>query len=957
MADLSRRAFLKLTAGGGAAAAAGLGAKSATKLIPYVIPPDDVRPGVANWYASLCRECPAGCGVHARHRDGRVVKVEGNPGHPVNVGGLCARGQSAVQGQYDPDRLAHPIRRLPDGKTVQTQWDGVLQDVGKLLRGPNRRISLVMDLQTGAMAEVAEAWVKAFGSDRLLMVEPFNHQALTAAHRAVFGVPAIPDYRLDQCDFILSFAADFLETWISPVAFARQFAEMHRLRNGRMGRLAYVGPRLSMTAANADHVVSVPAGAQRWVALGMLHAMVNQGLAREDADRIKPLVAPFDPDSVAKATGVAPDEIVKLAQAFANAKASVALAGPTGAVGSVAIDTAIAAALLNHAAGRVGQTVDFSRPHALGRTASQQDVRTLLSGLGKKDTLVLLNVNPAYTAGAAEQLAKAGAVICLTTQGNETSAAAQWVLPIDTPLESWGDYEPTPDVHGLMQPTMKRLHNSRAAGDVLLDLAAAAGKRLSRDGKPMPTFQDWLEARWEGLHQRLAPERPFEQFWEESLRAGFVAKKPKPVPVKLTDDLDAIKLSPPKAAAGLALWAWPSVNLFDGRASNRGWLQEVGDPTTQIVWRNWVDLNPATAKQLGVRNDDVVALSVGAKRIEAPVRVTEDVVANTAAIAFGQGHGGRGANVFDLLGGDPADQVFASVTVKKTGKRLELVSTAATQEQHHREIIQWVALDQLRRMKPGDGEKLRLPLAEGYDPKHDVYEPHKYKNHRWAMAVDLQRCNGCGACAVACYAENNISVTGEERLRKGREMAWLQVAPYRDDHDPSRMGFLPVMCQHCDAAPCEPVCPVFAAVHNEEGLNAQVYNRCIGTRYCANNCPYKVRRFNWFDPEWPEPTHLQLNPDVSVRVRGVMEKCTFCVQRIKDATLRAKREGRDVRDGEIQTACAQSCPTRAIVFGDLLDKESAVSKLARKEPRRYQLLGELNTKPAVTYLRRIRQDS
>jgi molybdopterin-containing oxidoreductase family iron-sulfur binding subunit len=288
---------------------------------------------------------------------------------------------------------------------------------------------------------------------------------------------------------------------------------------------------------------------------------------------------------------------------------------------------------------------------------------------------------------------------------------------------------------------------------------------------------------------------------------------------------------------------------------------------------------------------------------------------------------------------------------------MELAFACATEDQHHREIMQWAPLSKVRKMSEGEGDKLMLPLPEGYDAKRDVYAPHEYKEHRWAMVIDLARCTGCGACAVACYAENNVPVVGEEQIRRGRQMAWLRIIPYRDDENPRRLGFLPLLCQQCDAAPCEPVCPVYASVHNEEGLNAQVYNRCIGTRYCSNNCPYKVRRFNWLNTKWEKPLEWQLNPDVSVRSRGVMEKCTFCIQRIREVELLAKREGRAVRDGEIRPACAQSCPTRAFVFGDLLDRNSEVSRLTRGDPRRYHVLEELNTKPAVTYLRRIRTDA
>jgi molybdopterin-containing oxidoreductase family iron-sulfur binding subunit len=297
------------------------------------------------------------------------------------------------------------------------------------------------------------------------------------------------------------------------------------------------------------------------------------------------------------------------------------------------------------------------------------------------------------------------------------------------------------------------------------------------------------------------------------------------------------------------------------------------------------------------------------------------------------------------------------VQLQKCGGSDQVVYASATQDQHDREILQSVKLSQVSRMRPGEGRRLALPLPEGYRPGRDVFPPHEHKNHRWAMVIDLHRCIGCQACAVACYAENNVPVMGRHNVKRGFEMAWLKVVPYRLESAPTGLAWLPMLCQHCDRAPCEPVCPVYASVHNEEGLNAQIYNRCIGTRYCSNNCPYKVRRFNWKNVTWPAPLDKQLNPEVTVRCRGVMEKCTFCVQRIRQAEYRALVEHRSLTDGEIVPACAQTCPTGAFTFGDLLDPASAVSQLTRRDPRRYHVLEALNTKPAVTYLQRIVNDS
>jgi Fe-S-cluster-containing dehydrogenase component len=302
-----------------------------------------------------------------------------------------------------------------------------------------------------------------------------------------------------------------------------------------------------------------------------------------------------------------------------------------------------------------------------------------------------------------------------------------------------------------------------------------------------------------------------------------------------------------------------------------------------------------------------------------------------------------------------AEGFFGAAKLQRTDRIDSPAYISPTEEQHHREILQWMPLAQAAKLKAGEHDELIMPLPEGYQQNRDMYPPHQYKEHRWAMVADLNRCIGCGACTAACYAENNVPIVGKEQVAMSREMAWLRVVPYRNQEDPHKLGWIPLFCQQCDAAPCEPVCPVFASVHNEEGLNAQVYNRCIGTRYCNNNCPYKVRRFNWRDPVWVKPLDMQLNPEVTARSRGVMEKCTFCIQRIKAGEYQAKLENRKVRDGDIRTACQQTCPTDVFSFGDLMDPESAVSKLIRNDPRAYQVLKELNTKPAVIYLKRINE--
>jgi molybdopterin-containing oxidoreductase family iron-sulfur binding subunit len=974
LGKLSRRGFLRLAAGGGGTVlAAGWGEKVTDRLIPYVVPPEHIRPGVWNYFATTCRECPAGCGMHVWHRDGRVTKVEGNPEHPINRGGLCARGQSAVQGLYDPDRLRRPLYRAPGAEAKPVAWAAAIERIGKQLAEAKGKVVVLSDLQAGAMAGVFSAFAAAFGATAPLAYEALNYEAVLDAHEAAFGLRIIPDYRIEASTLLISFGADFLETWISPVAYAQRFSLMRTLRDGRMGRFIYVGPRLSMTAANADEFIRVPPGAEAAVAAAMLGVMVERGWVSGEAARLKAPAARLA-EVCGKPAGVAPERIEALAREFAEAKGSLALAGPAADSGPAGRAAALAAAMLNYAAGRIGRTVDFARPHALGATARHAQVEKAIAGLTPDDVLIIHNANPVYAMPrAVGMLRRAGTVVYLGTMQDETAALAGYVLPVDSPLESWGDYEPAAGLHSLMQPTMSRLFDTRAAGDVLLDLARAAGKRLTRPNsdKPPGDFLAWLRQRWAELAARIAPAQPFEGFWQAALLAGGVWEEPKPVSVQLKAEAAAMNLPAPPAEHRLSqdaanLWPWPHVFLFDGRGANRGWLQEAPDPTTHIVWGSWVDVHPVQAKALGLADGDVVEIAAaGAGKVEAPVRVTLDVCEGTVAIPFGQGHtalgrnaAGRGANAFALLGGEvAAGTTFGRVTIRKTGRREEITrASSGEQGQHGRKIVRWTTPAEMQKPQPGSPEHFVLPLPEGYTIDKDLYPPRAYPDHRWAMVVDLARCTGCGACAVACYAENNVAVVGPEHTRRGRHMAWLQVVPYRDPADARRMGFLPLMCQHCDAAPCEPVCPVYAAVHSDEGLNSQVYNRCIGTRYCMNNCPYKVRRFNWINVDWQKPLALQLNPEVTVRSRGVMEKCTFCIQRIRQAEHRAKREGRKVRDGEVQPACAQTCPARAITFGDLMDAGAEVTRLTRADPRRYHVLGELNTKPGVAYLKRIKAD-
>ena len=982
MPGMSRRTFLWLTGGSGVALATDPSRKLINKLIPQIIPPENIQPGEWVSFATTCRECPAGCGMHVRHRDGRATKAEGNPLHPVNVGRLCPRGQSALQGLFDPDRVKNVVSQTSQGQKVQDSWNNALEAISARLKSGNRAV-IISSLQTGSLAEVMQQFAERFGAGRTLMYEAFNGEALKTANETLFGLPLVPSCNIAKSELLLSFGADFLETWISPVSFAGQFAEMHSFhgkpsgstveRSRPMNRFVYVGPRLSMTAANADEFVQVPPGAERLVALALVKIIVDQGWGSNDLAPVMPDINRFLAES-GPVPGVAPKRLQQLAGQFTQTRNSVALAGPMGANNRIAMETAAAVALLNHVAGRMGEGVDFSRPQALSAAAREADLQGVMASIGPRDIIFVHDTNPLYSRpDLAPYFRKAGMIISMGTLMDETAIIADWVLPVDTPLESWGDYEPVAGVHGIMQPTMGRLYDTRSAGDLFLELSRRAGKPLSgSDGKPAEDFFGWLRQRWERLADESAPSIPREQFWIDVLRTGGFwnagAKSSETVRLK-PSGLSFTAFPQPtvqKPAADTAeLWLWASIMLYDGRLANRGWLQEAPDPLTFFVWGNWIDIHPRKAAGLRLKDGDLAELSTSAGTIRASVRITNEVQEQTVALAYGQGHTelgtnakGIGTNAFMLGAGRENSSMFGVCRIRRVERSDENGprSTAHGREQHERGIVQWAPYSEVSGMAPGDGDELILPLPEGYRPGRDMYPKREYLKHRWAMVIDLQRCIGCGACTVACYAENNIAVIGREDVGGGREMAWLRVPPYRKPGSAMRYGWVPMLCQHCDAAPCEPVCPVYAAMHNEEGLNAQIYNRCIGTRYCSNNCPYKVRRFNWINVEWRKPLDLQLNPEVTVRTRGVMEKCTFCIQRIRQAEYRAARERRRVRDGEIQPACLQTCPTKVFTFGDLLDPDAEVTRLTRNDPRRYHVLEGLNTKPAITYLRRVDAD-
>jgi molybdopterin-containing oxidoreductase family iron-sulfur binding subunit len=1031
---MDRRGFFKIVGVSGAAVAAAGCGKTTETLLPYVIPPEHIVPGVATWFATVCRECPAGCGVLAKSREGRIVKLEGNPDHPVNRGALCARGQASLLATYDPDRIPGP--RMRDGETWKAVSAG---DAQKLLvdkvaaarqAGPGR-IAMITELETGSLGRLADEWLKAVGGRPRIAYETFAHEDLRAASQSVFGIDAIPHYAFEDTRTILSLGADFLETWISPVGYTAAVRRAHALREEHFARVIHVEPRYSMTAANADEWVQSLPGAEAAIVLVLLRLVLESrqvpGLPAKELEALTAAARSVEIEAVARQSGVPAAKLTRLAETLVKGAPSLVVSGGVASSGPAGVDAAVAVNLLNYALGNVGRTVRFGPNSALSRASRYADVVALTKAMAEGEITVLIvkDANPAFTlpakAGFAEALAKVPFVVSLSSHLDETTARAHLVIPDLTPLESWGDYSPRDGVWGILQPAMaavpkveytnpdaldlpqlRSVRNAlgrkepetfpgvqtKTSGDLLLDAGRALVPGSEKTLFKATTFADYLRDSWRAMGKSVAPKSTFEDFWEEALRRGGywvdapaakVALKPG---VKVSTQAPALE----GGANDPALLVVPSSRYYDGRSANKVWLHEAPDPMTQVVYASWVEIPAETARGLDVRTGDVLKVESPHGSVELPAYVSETLAGGAVAIPTGLGHTaygrfarGVGQSPYALLSAEPAvgsggrRWLGVRVRLQKTGRREKLATPAGvTEVDHTREIFETVGLAEAVKLERGGAapEHANLP---------SMYPDLKYPQNRWGMAIDLDACTGCQACVVACQAENNVPSVGKGDIDYGRSIAWLRVERWWDrGHGEAAAGghaalpggagvaeaaegpsaarpsarFLPMLCQHCEVAPCEPVCPVFAAYHTSDGLNAQIYNRCVGTRYCGNNCPYMVRRFNWYRYEWPAPMNLQLNPDVAVRDRGIMEKCTMCVQRIIAGRGRARDEGRQPRDGEIQTACQQTCPTQAITFGDLKDGKSRVSGFS-VSPRGYHVLGELGTRPAVTYLKKI----
>ncbi|MEK6705376.1 MAG: 4Fe-4S dicluster domain-containing protein [Bdellovibrionota bacterium] len=984
--ELLRREFLTVMGASIAMAGFACAKRPVHKIIPYVIRPEEIIPGVPTWYASTCRECPASCGVLIKNREGRPIKIEGNPDHPLSKGALCARGQASVLGLYDPDRLRFPLlRSRNEQQSHQAAWPDVDEKIqaklGEIANKGGRLKILSGEITSPSTKKLIKEFLAAFRNAAHVEYEPLGHDDITEGQWLCYGNAVLPAYSFGTAQVVLSLGADFLGTWSDSMEYASDWVKGRKLDSTRaasahLSRLICFEPVMSVTGANADERYPIRPGDEIKVALAVAYELVirkNHPLFSKN-EKLVSVLKSYRPELVADEIGLRGGTGVfsaLAAELWAARGKSLVIAGGIQSRTKDSLSLQVAVNLLNSVLSNEGTVVDGRRKYKRRKYKTRSSNTTSLINLisemkaGQVDALIIYRSNPAYTlpqgvSGFDEAVSRVPLVIAVSEYEDETAKLADYVLPDHHYLENWGDSSQGNGVLSLQQPAMAPLHSSRAFEDTLLTWIS---------GAKLNDWHHYLKANWQesvyaGQKAKLGADNSFERFWENSLRKGALTLGELGAPQPRDFIFDSIKQLPhySRVTDGMALSLYAKVSMFDGRNANNAWLQELPDPVSSATWDNYLNIAPLAAEKLGLSENDVMEVSSGKVSAELPIHIQPGMHPNAVSIAVGYGR--RAAGKVGTLAGIDAYQFMKieggklvcsgqRVSLRKTGRTYELARTQWHTSTENRPVINEISFDEYK----------KNPAAANHTDPHlrldkipTMWPAVEYKGHKWGMAIDLNACIGCGACAIGCQAENNIPVVGRQQVRNNRHMHWIRIDRYYQEK--SGVVFQPMLCQQCENAPCETVCPVQATVHDDEGINAQVYNRCVGTRYCQNNCPYKVRRFNFFDhwKSYGEPMNMVWNPDVTVRTRGIMEKCTFCIQRIREAKEKAKDSGMKVKDGDIKPACQQSCPTGAIVFGDLNDPNSMVSKLV-SDARAYRVLEMLNAKPSISYLTKVRNKS
>jgi len=1045
--DVGRRDFMKLvgTTFAAASVTAGCARRPVEKVIPYVYKPEEITPGASTWYATVCGACPAGCGLLVKSRDGRPIKIEGNPQHPLNQGGVCALGQGSVIDLYDGDRL-----RKPQVGGKESDWKAFMSAAAKALvdyESDGKGLALVTGPVSGpATLAAVDAFIAKYPGARHVVFEAAGNGAIVDAHSATHGTAAIPTYDFEGAKVVVSFGADFLGSWLAPAPFARAWSENRKLsaNNKQLSTVVQIETRMSTTGASADHRVRILPSEQRGLVLAL----------------------------AAKLGAKVPSHNTTYGKLVDALAAKLKAAKGTSLVVADSADVAVQAAVnvINDTLGNYGKTLNIVGSFG-GRRASDAATAKLLADAksGAVTGLVLAEVNPVYASAQGADwkaaLGKAKVSIALTQRLDETAKACKLQAATSHFLESWGDSEVTSGQLGMRQPLVRELFYTRQWEAVVLGLAGETApyrdwmkKTYEAAVLPRATAAAgsidalWDKAVHDGIYQ-LAPGRPGEvevdqpnpahAAWKTAAAAvaakkvsleALTGRKNRKARAALEAEITADegklgaepgqtvkvkkkqlvqpelpKLNADGAAKALATAAAkPGSGKYElvtyvkaghpAEGTNNPFIQELPGAISRVSWDNYACISPKTGKELGLGDGDHVALKSGATTLDLAVVLSPGIHDGAVAVALGYGRTDVGA-VGNGIGKNawPIAAAGAKADISKAGDKEQLAFLQRHHSAEHRDIIRETTITEWAKDPRAGNPTLLKALQRKSDDKSVPATPVEgrsvwgeswdySKDYKWHMVVDLNACTGCGACVVACSLENNVPMVGKTEVATYRDMHWMRIDRYYAekaentpkaggyDWDPTEpdllalaenpeVVFQPVMCQHCEHAGCETVCPVIATMHTSEGLNAMAYNRCIGTRYCANNCAYKVRRFNWFNyPEdtemWgkqdPEMVRLALNPDIVKRSRGVMEKCSMCVQRIQQGKSDTIRMGLDtIPDGLVQTACAQTCPSQAISFGNVNDTKSVVRK-DWDDPRRYRLVEEIGTRPAIGYLTKVR---
>ncbi|MBM2813543.1 MAG: actB [Ignavibacteria bacterium] len=967
MSPLSRRNFIAILG-----ASAAFTAVSCTdypdkgKIVPYNKKPEEITPGKANFYASTCNACPHSCGVLVKTREGRPIKIDGNPEHPVNQGKICAKGQSNILNMYDPERLKVP-QVIRDEKLVNSTWKEVdstiITALNQAVKDGKEIAVLCNTITSPSFAKLISEFKEKFPTTKIYPYEAFVTDNRNTAWKACYdNIPQFA-FKWDKAKVILSLDADILGTEGNHVEQIRQITSKRSADELKsFSRIYSAEAGMSITGMNADYRFRLAPQQQLDLVLTLLVELFPREAAELSLNTVDYSFTKF-----ASVNGLSSENIKQLfSDLRQHAGESIVYAGD-----KLPGEVHIAVNYLNELLGNTRLYDTESPVVEYISNATVQDFEQLSTNMknGKVGILLNLNTNPVFhlpeDIGFAGSMSKVRYAISLLENLNETSKLSNIILSGSHFLESWGDYARRAGIYSLQQPQISPLYDTRQKEAVLLSWIRGAYNEQD--------WHDYIMSNWEKeVYPKVAPAADFKTFWNTSLHDGVTAIAQNKVVFSefKKDSLKNIRVKYP--TQDFTVIFSESFSLGDGHFANNGWLLELPHPVSKVVWDNYASIAPATATELGLTFGDMVEISINNRKQKIPVFLQPGMAEKVATIELGWGRKeicevglGAGFPAQSLLSkaGGLTQLIYSGAKIGKAGEKYKLVTT---QENHLLDEL-FVKDLHLRRhiIREGTIEKYQKEpnfIKVEKEKQLSMLKPHEYTGEKWAMAIDLSKCIGCGICVTACNVENNVAVVGKTEVSKGREMHWIRIDRYYSgSNEEPIVSNQPVMCQQCDNAPCENVCPVVATNHSPDGLNQMVYNRCVGTRYCSNNCPYKVRRYNFFDfrdrlaDGYYQQDSLSLlhNPEVTVRPRGVMEKCTFCVHKITEARQTASAEGTKFDGSNIVTACQEACPAGAISFGNVNDPESAVSK-ARENNLGYSLLEELNTNPNVTYIAKLR---